>query len=649
MAAACGGGRGCVLGGLRQLRVLSPLPSVHLASRALVSRARQDGVGGSSGGVLPGRSGGSHCRVEADSYLGRVADLLNLVEDSGQWPTELTRAYVAMIPKASGGTRPQDQRPITVLDVVYRLWSKGVVLAWASVLHGEYLGPTTMGFRVHASALHVAQLLNDLILLQQRRGEGLWLVSFDVEKCFPSIPWWAVFGTLEHVGVDPRIVQCYRAFYKSLRQHFRYGQLDGEAWATANGLAQGCPASPDLLNILFEAFHRWAAVQGRGVEVDGSQVASVSYADDVTLVAETWRDMEALVAAYRRWCDLLGLRVNVPKTQVWSNTGAREVILEGTVIATRPTFRVVGIELGEDEWAATAVHFQPRLAKAETTVARIRRLPVPAAVAAQIWRTTALPQLLYGCELRLMYAKMLQGFAARQRLDIARRPPLQLCIYRMAELLGTPALGACSLREPAEEMGLRRLRWLAVVANDTGIVGTLHRLLATRHTADWVEPSTALQTALNDVGWRVVRNHAALCGTDWPRLLPEPSYAGEVRLQPVADPPPPGAAWTDGSLGGSGGAAAVQMDSGRQLQCGLQAARSSTQCELVALQLVRRLEPPPPLVLTDSLCALQLIQGWGRRSTARILESEDRAEVRGFLYQWRDPPPPPRIEEGGCP
>jgi ribonuclease HI len=266
-------------------------------------------------------------------------------------------------------------------------------------------------------------------------------------------------------------------------------------------------------------------------------------------------------------------------------------------------------------------------------------------MAVQIWRSTALAQLLYGCELRLMYAKMLQGFAARQRLDVARRPPLQLCIYRMAELLGTPALGACSLREPAEEMGLRRLRWLAVVANDTGIVGTLHRLLATRHTADWVEPSTALQTALNDVGWRVVRNRAALCSTDWPRLLPEPSYAGEVRLQPVADPPPPGAAWTDGSLGGSGGAAAVQMDSGRQLQCGLRAARSSTQCELVALQLVRRLEPSPPLVLTDSLCALQLIQGWGQRSTARVLESEDRAEVRGFLHQWRDHPTPPVLEK----
>ena len=36
-------------------------------------------------------------------------------------------------------TRPRDQRPITVLEVIYRVWSKGVVLDWAPTLH-SYLG-----------------------------------------------------------------------------------------------------------------------------------------------------------------------------------------------------------------------------------------------------------------------------------------------------------------------------------------------------------------------------------------------------------------------------------------------------------------------------------------------------------------------------
>ena len=107
--------------------------------------------------------------------------------------------------------------------------------------------------------------------MQQRRRQALWLASFDVEKCFPPLPWWAVFGVLDAVGVDSDTVACFGSFYSQLRQRFRFGQVDGSEWSTTNGLAQG--------------FHRWAAAQGLGVPVDTSFVASTSFADDMVLVA----------------------------------------------------------------------------------------------------------------------------------------------------------------------------------------------------------------------------------------------------------------------------------------------------------------------------------------------------------------------------
>ena len=90
-----------------------------------------------------------------------VARLLELVEAAGRWPAEWLQAYVAMIPKASGGSRPRDQRPITVLEIVYRIWSKGTVQEWAPTLHTAFLGPVVFGFRVQSGTLHVAQLLSD--------------------------------------------------------------------------------------------------------------------------------------------------------------------------------------------------------------------------------------------------------------------------------------------------------------------------------------------------------------------------------------------------------------------------------------------------------------------------------------------------------
>ena len=240
------------------------------------------------------------------------------MEAEGVWPKELLEAYVAMIPKASGGSRPQDQRPITVLDVVYRLWAKGITQVWAPVLQGSYLGPAIMGFRSQASTTHLAQLLSDSIALQRSRGQPLWLVKFDVAKCFPSLPWWALFGVMEETGIPAVVINCFRAFYAQLRQRFRYGQVDGAEWHMANGLAQGCPASPDLLNLLFEPFHRWAAAQEVGVKVGDFFLASSSFADDVCLLATSLKEAEMLVSAYQRWCTLLRIQLHLGKTELWS-------------------------------------------------------------------------------------------------------------------------------------------------------------------------------------------------------------------------------------------------------------------------------------------------------------------------------------------
>ena len=47
---------------------------------------------------------------------------MEFVETPGVWPQGLLDASIAMIPKADGDSRPQGQRPLSVLPVVYRLW-----------------------------------------------------------------------------------------------------------------------------------------------------------------------------------------------------------------------------------------------------------------------------------------------------------------------------------------------------------------------------------------------------------------------------------------------------------------------------------------------------------------------------------------------
>ena len=45
------------------------------------------------------------------------------------------------------------------------------------------------------------------------------------------------------------------------------------------------------MNILFEPFHRWAAVQCKDVSVGDIFIASASFADDVTLVVMSLEEL----------------------------------------------------------------------------------------------------------------------------------------------------------------------------------------------------------------------------------------------------------------------------------------------------------------------------------------------------------------------
>ena len=573
-----------------------------------------------------------------------LAQLLNLVEAERRWPSAWLDAYVAMIPKSAGGTRPQDQRPITVLEMLYRLWAKGIVLSWGPTLQAGILSDTAFGFRSGRGTLHAAQVVADLLSRQRSRRAELWLISFDLAKCFDSLPWWAVFRLLSAIGVEEKVVECFRMFYRDVRRRFRYGTVLGEPWRAANGLAQGCSASPDLLNILFEPFHRWAAAERLGVDVGGIHVASVSFADDITLLAPSPAAAERSIAAYLDWCTLLGVKVT--KVQAWSSLGpGLQVVTGTTTIATSDSFRFVGIELGLPGSKADEAHWRPRLEKALLAAQRLRSLPLPAALQAVLWRTTVLPKALYGCELRDVPASVLAPLVAAGKAAVSFKAPLNLNTWTAPEIsLGWP-LGDSAAIHPLYFVRLRQMRWLQLLANSSGLAGTLHRAVAySPSTAAWREPTRALRAALGCLGWRVLRNMHSERSTSWPQLQPELAFHGTVVLSPSLDPPVPQAVYTDGSLGSMGGGGAVwQPDTEETFLLPVPSARSSTQCELVALTIAMQLLPE--LVLTDSLCALHLIRSWHQYSDTRRLACLDRTEVRHFLRASRSCLCPPVLEK----
>ena len=219
---------------------------------------------------------------------------------------------------------------------------------------------------------------------------------------------------------------------------------------------------------------------GHGVEVTSTcRVASVSFADDVALVAGSQGELETLIGAYLGWCSLLGVKVT--KVQAWSNlpgTHTLTVPQLASPVVTSPHFRIVGIVLGTSERLATAAHFTPRLANALLTTRRLRMLALPASISALLWRVAVLPQALYGCEIRNVTPDQLVPLTRAGQAAIAAHSPLHLNTWRATEALSGPPLGDSAVCPPTLSVRQRQLRWLHLLANLPSICGYMHRVTA---------------------------------------------------------------------------------------------------------------------------------------------------------------------------
>ena len=88
-----------------------------------------------------------------DPLLHRLAEILNLVEREGCWPSPLGVILIALTPK-EGATKEADLRPIGLTPMIYRLWMclrKSAASQWTASLYGpRYLSAMDLAWATRA-------------------------------------------------------------------------------------------------------------------------------------------------------------------------------------------------------------------------------------------------------------------------------------------------------------------------------------------------------------------------------------------------------------------------------------------------------------------------------------------------------------------
>lgn len=243
-----------------------------------------------------------------DGLTQELIDICHHAEQSGHWPVQALVGIITALAKVPGATRVQQFRPITVLSMVYRVWS--TFRARQALRHlGTLAGPQVIGNLPGKTAGQVLFTLQRRLEHAQIYTKPLVGMVADLVKAFNVLPRFPTWMLCHALGLADGLIRAWAGAVIPLKRHFRVRGSVGPPVMGSNGFPEGDALSCVAMAAVAIGFDRWMC---------SSAPASrpTSYVDNWELIAPDPDALRHAVDQFRTFADMMALEVDWGKTYV---------------------------------------------------------------------------------------------------------------------------------------------------------------------------------------------------------------------------------------------------------------------------------------------------------------------------------------------
>ena len=293
------------------------------------------------------------------SVLGSdLVSVLNSSFDSGCLSLSQRRGVISLSFKKGDRLDPRNWRPITLLNVDYKLGSRAIVGWLLKVIHLLVAEDQTCGVPGRFIGENMA-LLRDVVTFASSSRAPVAILFLDQEKAFDRVDCGFMRSTLVAMGFGPSFVAWVDLFYRRVQSN-----VNGYVSAFFNlsrGVRQGCPLSPLLYVLVSEVLVANIRCNTRisGLHIPGFPPLSpiLQYADD-----KSYRSLQCLFRMINVYEGGSGARLNVTKTEAmwlgaWRSRGDQPLGLKWVT-----KMKILGVVFGQD---TETDNWRPKLEKLE--------------------------------------------------------------------------------------------------------------------------------------------------------------------------------------------------------------------------------------------------------------------------------------------
>ena len=281
------------------------------------------------------------------SVLGSdLVSVLNSSFDSGCLSLSQRRGVISLTFKKGNRLDPRNWRPITLLNVDYKLASRAIIGWLLKVIHLLVAQDQTCGVPGRFIGKNMA-LLRDVVTFASSSRAPVAILFLNQEKVFDRVDWGFMRSTLVAMGFGPSFVAWVDLFYRLVQSSVNVNSYVSAFFNLSRGVRQGYPLSPLLYVLVSEVLVAKIRCNTRisGLHIPGFPPLSpiLQYADD-----KSYRSLQCLFRMINVYEGGSGARLNVTKTEAmwlgaWRSRGDQPLGLKWVT-----KMKILGVVFGQD-------------------------------------------------------------------------------------------------------------------------------------------------------------------------------------------------------------------------------------------------------------------------------------------------------------
>jgi hypothetical protein len=258
--------------------------------------------------------------VFGEEYLA----MLQTAISRGSLPHGVTEGLIVLLHKGGARSSLNNWRPITLLNVSYKLFTKVLQMRLQPVLM-ELISPDQSAFLPMRYILDNIFLTQETISYAKQSNQPLLFLKLDFSKAYDKVDLRFLFQALHHLGFPPAFTGMVRLLFLDAAARVSVNGKATSSFPIQQGVRQGCPLAPYLFLVVGEILNhnsKREARQGRiqGINLPGASEPQIiaQFADDTSLfITAKELPVRATHEVLQRFCTTSSLLINKSKSSAY--------------------------------------------------------------------------------------------------------------------------------------------------------------------------------------------------------------------------------------------------------------------------------------------------------------------------------------------